>query len=492
MALPPRAVAALALFAPLCGSCASLESDRHLAPLYSQISTAGGGTEIEALAGAAVVRRRRPGGRELEWGLRPLFLHQRLGAGVQQSEFLAPLGRVRREPREIRWRLLPLAQYRRVTHGDGTRTWSYFGLPLVYIAGFPDGRVVRAWFPFGGRIENLLTFDRLDFALWPLWMRTVREGRTATHFLFPIFRRVEGEHASGLRVWPLYGRTVLEGNYDQRFALWPLFNRQRRNLAAPPELQRLHWSVFPFFGRTEQGSFRATTVLWPFFGYSHDSRSGFRAWDGPWPLVRVQRPGQSDRARRTRFWPLYSSYDDGGLESRWYLWPLINSRSEHYAGVEREAFVVVPFWQGIRRVSEEEGESVYYKLWPVWERESGGAGRSFAFPALSPLWRTPTLDRHYAWIWQLYTRREVPRREVVREKALYGLWRREKDQDEDRAYVSALWSRRRYTSDGAELCETALLFGLLRWRSGGGHALQLLPPAFPGPGWPLERAPRSR
>ena len=32
--------------------------------------------------------------------------------------------------------------------------------------------------------------------------------------------------------------------------------------------------------------------------------------------------------------------------------------------------------------------------------------------------------------------------------------------------------------------ETSLLFGLLRWRVTEGEGFDMLPPAFPGPGWP--------
>jgi hypothetical protein len=92
----------------------------------------------------------------------------------------------------------------------------------------------------------------------------------------------------------------------------------------------------------------------------------------------------------------------------------------------------------------------------------------------------------YAWIYELYTR-EVDH-EIVRERTWLGLYRREKDDLEDRASIVGLWGRRRY----GNTTETSVLFGLLRWRKTPSGSLQWLPPAIPGPGWPLRReAPGS-
>ena len=64
----------LALAATFAASCASYASDRHVAPLFTQLSTAGGGEEIEAVGGAVVLRRDAPGGELSEWGVRPLLV----------------------------------------------------------------------------------------------------------------------------------------------------------------------------------------------------------------------------------------------------------------------------------------------------------------------------------------------------------------------------------------------------------------------------------
>jgi hypothetical protein len=202
--------------------------------------------------------------------------------------------------------------------------------------------------------------------------------------------------------------------------------------------------------------------------------------------VRIQRPGETDSARRTRFWPVYARYQGDSLTSTWYGWPIVNRRREVYFDGERTGTVVVPFWQRWVRWDEEgAARGSWTKLWPLYQRRVEAEQERTAFPALNPLWHTPVIDYHYAWIYELYARERVGER--VRERSWGGIWRREMDPLERRAYHAGLWSRRTYREDDRTVRETSLLVGLLRWRSAAGRGARLLAPAFPGPGWPLER-----
>jgi hypothetical protein len=205
--------------------------------------------------------------------------------------------------------------------------------------------------------------------------------------------------------------------------------------------------------------------------------------------VRIQRPGSTDLARRTRFWPLYSSYEGNGLRSRYWLWPIFNARSEDYVDVQKRSFYALPFWQSFTRHDAALGASRWTKLWPLFQDYAAERERRSAFPALNPLWRTPLIDEHYAWMYELYSYERRDRE--IKTRGWLGLYRRERDADEDRASFAGLWARRRYSVAGARVRETSLLLGLLRWRTTAGDSLEWLPPALPGPGWPLSRVPNS-
>lgn len=499
-ALSARALL-VSVAATLASACASFANDVHLSPLFSSLSTAGGGVEVEALAGAVVVHRPSPAADIDHWHLRPLWCRYIGGGGAEHvrsthdpvagesyDHFLVPLGDRHVRPDERVTRLLPVFRFKTDRDANGNPRWQLLALPGILWSHDSTGRIVRAVFPFGGVIENFATYDRIDFVLFPLFLRTVRGERVSYHFLFPIINYVDDDRTdkqSG-RIWPLVGAKH-QGGYDRYFWLWPFFHYHHDGIHAPAQKQRRRWMFWPFVGHQWGGTYSAWSVLWPFFGYARDTGSGFWAWDGPWPLVRFQRPGTSkDVAYRSRVWPFYSYFEGDGLISRWILWPFFNQRSERYRDGSRRGENLIPFWQSWERFDlTGNNTGSWRKLWPLYQRFEDGAYSRTALPALNPLWHMPEVDEHYAWIYELYTRTQVV--DVVRERSWGGLWRRESDSHEEREYVSGLWSRRKLRDATGTLRETSLLFGLLRWRSSKRDGFEMLSPSFPGPGWPAAR-----
>jgi hypothetical protein len=470
-----------------CAGCASLGDDVVLAPLYARHSRAGGGVEVEALAGAVRVRRPGPIEAVSDWAVRPFLSHWEDPGSDSHSLFLVPLGTRTVRGDESVLQVLPLVRYERSRGEHGTPQWKLMALPGILWSKDESGRVVRAFFPFGGVVERFLTFDRVTFVLFPLYVKTERAGRTSWHFLFPIFAYSTTPAAKpSYRVFPLFG-VSRSASYDRRFFLWPFVQIQRDNLRAAPDRRRTRWMVFPLYGRDAVGHYDAWTVLWPFFGYARDTRSGFWSWDGPWPFVRIQRPGTSaEVAYRTRVWPFYSYFRDAGLESTWSPWPLYNRRVERYPDGERRAEYSFPFWQHWTKTDPDGARRAdWLKLWPLYQRYVEGEHERVAWPALNPLWHLPQIDFHYAWIYELYAREREGER--TSERAWGGIWKRERDAREVREYLSVLWSRRRYRAAGERISETSLLFGLVRWRWREKGEVELLAPALPGPGWPAFR-----
>jgi hypothetical protein len=481
--------AVLVLSAVFGASCASSSMERNLAPLYSSYSTAGGGVEQEALGGALRLSRATPHGPWTQWAFRPIVVQDREPGGDTLSRFIVPFGNSKDRGDEYQWQLVPITRYDRRVTSDGQLEWTLLTLPGIYWSRRSDGRILRAWFPFGGVMESFISFDRLEFVLFPIWMKTLRNGRYTHHVLWPFFSYTNGAGGPSWVFWPFYGESIYAGRYERRFWFWPFFHLHKNNQYLPPEKRETMWMFWPFFGRTDRGAFRATSILWPFFGWSHDPSTGFWTFDAPWPLIEFLNAPKED-IHRARVWPFYSSYHGDGLDSKWFLWPVVNVRHEVYEKSEKNSVNIIPFWQNWTRVDEDAGVFRYEKLWPLYTREGREASeRHFAFPALNPLWRTPEIDEMYAWVWELYTRNV--NYDMVRERTWLGLYRREKDADEDRRSLSVLWSHRSYRSGNDRVGETSLLFGLLRWRDSDAHGFEFLAPSLPGPGWPLERVSAS-
>jgi hypothetical protein len=465
-------------------SCAASGADVHLAPLYTRISTADGGTLVE-VAGGLYRQHRRVSDDFLEWAtLAPLYgiERQRNGDYVAEHPFL--LGRTRHVAGESTSYLVPLyLGWRREEADGGFRSLS-FVLPGVIVREKDDETHV-GWFPFWGHFENILTFDSATFALWPFYVSNERAERKSVHILWPFFGWTTGGGEKSWHVFPLFARAKWEDRYDRTYALWPIFHWQRNFLGGGGEEPETAWMVFPLVGHKSRGTYRSTMFLWPLFGYARDSESGFWALDAPFFLVRLQRG--PDDIRRTRFWPFYGYLYADGQETTSWLWPIFSKRREWNEVFEREGFYAIPFWQTWdRKELATDKTSRWRKLWPLMRYERDGDWRNGALLELDPFFRNTLVPRHVTSFFRLYEWEDDP--SFRRERSFLGLYRREAGRGEVRTSVAGLWSRRRYEVDGHGVRETSLLFGLLRWRTSA-EGFGMLAPAFPGPGWPRPEDP---
>lgn len=488
----PRCFALPVLLA-LAAACVAPGSDVHLAPLFTRISTADGGTLVE-IAGGLYRQHRRDDGDFLEWRtLAPLYgiERQRNGAYISEHPFLLGRTRVQDDGQGFSYTVpLYVAWYR--PEPDGTPRRLILTLPGFMLQTTGD-EAHGGWFPFYVRFVDLLTFDDVRTVLWPFYIRADRGERVSYHVLWPFFGWTRGGGESSWHVFPLFGRARWEGRYDRTYVLWPFFHFQRNHLGGGSEEPEKTWMLYPLLGRTARGTYRAWTTLWPLFGFAYDPRSGFWALDFPFFLVRIQRG--PDETKRTRFWPLYSRLETEELTATNVLWPFVHVRHEDDPKIERESVTVIPFWQSWDARSKTTGEtSAWRKVWPLMRYERQGEWRNGSLLELDPFWRNDLWPRHVTSFFRIFEWEEEP--VFRRERALLGLYRRESGRGEDRRSVAGLWARRRYESTEGTVRETSLLFGLVRWRVTEGHGFDMLRPAFPGPGWPRPAqaavAPESR
>lgn len=475
------------LVAALAGAvlgCAAPGSDVHLAPFWTRANTADDGVEIEAAAGFWQQRRSAEDDFFEEVTLGPLYGVTRERNGDTTTGFLVPLGYARTRGEEARSWMFPLWIWQRRVDADGSITKQGIAVPLVMWRKNDVHGNQYGWFPIYGNFDRLLVWDRVTWFLWPLFTRTEQAGNVSYNLIWPVFGWSHGGGRTSWKFWPLYGQARKDGRYRRYFWLWPFFHYQKNHLGGGYEEPETTWMAWPFMGKKARGTYRAYAWLWPFFGYSHDSRGdGFWALDAPWPLVRFQRgPGVM---RRSRVWPFYGYLRTETSEQTSYLWPLITFRTEDTRLLKRKSRYVLPFWQSWdARDKETDTTSSWRKLFPLFRHEREDQWRRTSFPTLDPLWKNSFIDRYYGWIWKLYEWES--KGEMYRARSWLGLYRRERGLGEDRKSLTGIWSSRKYRDGGRKVKETSLLFGLLRWRVTEGEGLDMLRPAFPGPGWPQQ------
>ncbi|MCK4509642.1 MAG: hypothetical protein KAU27_13920 [Desulfuromonadales bacterium] len=160
-----------------------------------------------------------------------------------------------------------------------------------------------------------------EYALRPLFYRAVDdEGISQTEVLYPFFGHKREKDASSFHVFHLlnYDFGEPESGSRKRSYLFPFFfygeEDQGTYVAFFPVggtlynwfgKDRISFTLFPLYSRTERKKQRIDNVLWPFFAkISGENGSGYK------------------------FWPIYgSSRKEGVYRKKFFLWPIFFSES---------------------------------------------------------------------------------------------------------------------------------------------------------------------
>lgn len=186
--------------------------------------------------------------------------------------------------------------------------------------------------PAAGLMESMV--------LYPLYLRREAAGVRSWN-VFNLINHAEptdgeaGRRTRSFDIWPVYfSRDTGFADTSYR-AVFPIHGTIKRRLV----FDRLDWTLFPLYGRSERGGVISTSTPWPFIrrrgGNGH---SGFAIW----PLF-----GHAEKA--------------GSYRNRYLFWPLLyrqESRLSEPTPVLKEGFL--PFYA---RERDTDGVSETY-LWP--------------------------------------------------------------------------------------------------------------------------------
>lgn len=319
-----------------------------------------------------------------------------------------------------------------------------------------------------------------EYALRPLFYRAVdEEGASQTDVLYPVFGQKSGIGSSSFHLFHLlnYDFGERETGSNNRSYLFPFLfygqEEQGRYMAVFPfggtlynwfGRDRISFTLFPLYSRTERGSTRVDNLLWPFFArITGENESGYK------------------------FWPIYGeSSKQGVYRKRFFLWPFFFSES---LGLDRdnpvEMQVAWPFY-----VSKDSPETSYRAvLWPffsktvnrVKEYESLSApwplvritkGGKYHGLKILPFYADETIDvkRQRWYLWPLYKIEEM-HTELIdsrRDRILFFLY-------------SDLEENQFETGDSKRRVDLWPVFGYERTNGVSSlHVLSLAEPFFPG------------
>ena len=310
-------------------------------------------------------------------GFRPFYLHTRDGAQVT-TQVLYPFFTWRTEKNYRSFSFFQLINFHRDLDqpaGPPDRGFDVWPFYFSRATGDP-GETYRALFPVAGTIKYRFGFDRLRFALFPLYLDTEKNEAHTTHAPWPFLRFIHGGGQHGFEFWPLFGHRGREGDFDTQFYLWPLGYRDAQHLSDPVPTVKV--GLLPFYTRDTGPGLISETYAWPFFGYTHrtepdhyDEQRYF------WPFL-VQ--GRGDQRFVSRWAPFYTHSVIKGFDKTWVGWPVFRHATWTDDGKilqEENKVLFFVYWSQTQRSATNPAAAAAHKrhLWPLLSSWDNGAGR---------------------------------------------------------------------------------------------------------------------
>lgn len=329
--------------------------------------------------------------------------------------------------------------------------------PIYFSGRTREGEEYRAVFPFGGTIRGFLLSDEIEFRLFPFYARARRSDVEMKTVCWPFYLTRHGENVDQFRLWPFYGNRVhrQRGQTDENaFLLWPFWTSASTHGEA---VNGEGFILFPIYGhsrfeRAKRGTLESWSVLPPLFSYAKGD-DGYRRLHAPWPIIRQL---DQDDLRARHVWPLFGTVTNANSRRAYALWPLfsVHSGSNAFCSIS-STHMPVPFYYRATRefhltapnatngAPAKARRQTYTRVWPLFSHRLNEGGTFTRFPELS-LWSTSeALERNWAPLWSLYTRRHRTLDGRTGHDVLWGFFTREYGPDYSATALWPFFSRKR-------------------------------------------------
>jgi hypothetical protein len=340
------------------------------------------------------------------FAFRPFFETSQSSADATvRGSLLYPLATWQSSSDELWVRFLGLGSYlwraRPTRDQPYTREFRFF--PIIFYHSGPDTAASLSVVPLYGNLEHFFGYERVQMLLFPLYLRVEQPLYERTWLPFPFFSRVGGRSGEGVRLWPIYGHTVLGSDYESRYVAWPFYIRAVEHPGRADEtVTRISWPLFSSLDgpRVHSRSYGFLLIL-PLYTHTIDLVSDTETEGFPWPAWVRQTDLKTGRRLSLRLLPFYGERATPTMESAFYLWPLYRRRTGlgSLAGFDRRDVLFFLY----RDQTEGEGQNRLetHALVPLWiSRVPGDSQALTLLDGILP--KNEALQRAYAPLYRLY------------------------------------------------------------------------------------------
>ena len=234
------------------------------------------------------------------------------------------------------------------------------------------------FFPFGGYFTDIFGYDKLVYALFPIYSGWSFRDYKAHGILWPLIMWGSGNKRKDLRIFPFYSSKVHYGKYNRKSLLWPFFQWGAEDLDKIEP--RYYFTSWPLFGYkySEYDNLLAWEVLWlPFLGglfsYGRDKSREEVEFSMLWSLIQYGK-SKSPGLNKLVLFPFYGHYKYGNIfddnnqpyqKTSQFITPFWTRLKTYSALLDSDYKFVLPFyWDLHRYYHKEREEEKVIAVWP--------------------------------------------------------------------------------------------------------------------------------
>jgi hypothetical protein len=360
------------------------------------------------------------------FAIRPLFAISRSAVAPSRGVLLYPLVSWQRSAEELSVRFFGFGSYVRraspLAERPYTRELTVF--PLVFYHRGPEVGTSLSVIPLYANLENFFGYERVQMLLFPFFLTLYEPLYEKTWLPFPFFSRVGGRAGEGLRIWPIWGHTVLGADYESRYVGWPFYIRAVEHPGGDRAVTtRISW---PFFSSIDGPLVHSRSygflLILPLYTETIDLKTDTETTGFPWPFWTVQRDRKTGERLSLRLTPFYEDRRTATMESAFYLWPFYRRHSGLGEDASYRRTDVLFLFYRDQHEGEGQNSRDIRALVPLWvsraDRDGGDAQGITLLDGLFPT--NEALETLYAPLYRIYGQRS--RDGATEHDLLWRMW----------------------------------------------------------------------